>query len=309
MTETDWGRRLQRTPLHAPGATHAGDRSTSRKVYAFDGDEHPQTLDLPGPRVLASRWLAPTLRDAGNRLRRQGGALLLQTGEETPLRVAPDALAGVLLARLRALPTPTPSDSETYAALWALGARVRERDALDYLRAVVGHAKTAATKYEPPKVARGRREPLPEDERKRRSRASLKHREGETARAWLRFWLADDEEPPAVIGTRALYDTYAACPVLGEWHEYAEDDPEDWLDGGGDEEAGLDCLPRVGGATGFYRVADDVIGPRRRASGGRGSVYVTTDARRRALGLDTLADALARHAAEAAPEMPLRRAA
>lgn len=307
MTETDWGARLQRVPLHAPGATHAGDRATSRKVYADAHDEHPQTLDLPGPRRLADRWLVPTLADGGSRLYRAPGAMFLRSGDAAPVRVAATALAGALLARLRALPAPTPGDSETYVSLWTLGARVREPEALGYLCEVVDAARARVRRWEPP---RAKREPVPAAELRRRSRASVKHRETETARAWLGVWVADeDTPPPATIATTKLLSAYVSSPLVAEWLEAAEEAPDEWLEWEHEDYGGPACLPRVGGSRGFYAVATDVLGAKHRAPGGRSWRYSTEAARRAALGLDTLADALARHGAEAAAEMPLRRTA
>ncbi|WP_374969121.1 hypothetical protein [Terrabacter sp. BE26] len=287
---------MQRFPIHAPGATHAGDRATARKVYAFDGDEHPLTLDLPGPRRLADRWLLPTLADGGSRLCRVPGGLRLQSGDAEPVNVAARALAEALLVRLRTLPAPTPSDSETYVSLWTLGARVREPAALGYLGDVVAAARTRARRWEPPRV---KREPVPPAELRRRSRATAKHRETETARAWLAVWLTDDDEPPATIATTELLSEYVSSPLVAEWLEAAEEAPDEWLDGEHEEHGGPDVLPRVGGPRSFYAVATDVLGDRRRAPGGRAWLYSTTDARRRALGLsdeethETLADLVA----------------
>lgn len=287
-SETDWGVRLQRVPLHASGAQEA-DRPTTRKVYADDHDEHPQVIDLPGPRLLATRWLAPTLRDAGLRLRRSKGTLLLQRGDGTPTAVATDELARVLLARLRALPAPTPTDSETYGALWTLGARVREPEALGYLHGVAMQAKRAASRWEPPKTTR---EPLPAAELRRRSRANVKEREAMTARAWLDVYVSDEDAPPPSITTTGLLEAFTGSPLVAEWLEVAEEAPEEWLDGEHEEYGGPACLPRVGGSRGFYAVATDVLGDKFRAPGGRSWLFSTVEARRAALGDDaeTLAD-------------------
>lgn len=220
-----------------------------------------RTLQVPGPRVLATTYALPWLRERFDAVRSGGSTLALSAlpgGEPTLLNRL--ELERDLRQAIEALPEDHTA-GRPYTDLRAyVGAAIPAHvDA--YLHEVIGYMHRELPQWRRPPAPRpARAEPVKTPtEQKAAYRARVAAAEITSARWWLDGYLdPENDEAPEPGARLSAPDLYArardAIESLAEDGEPIDDDTPD-------------VLFRLPGPRTFYAVADDVLGARRRSHG------------------------------------------
>lgn len=209
------------------------------------------SLEVPGPRLLASVYALPWLR-ARSSAYRSGSAILTRpagSGEE-PRPIHQGDLAKELLAALQSLPE-TPHAGRPYRDLRIFFVEASEAAQGAYLAATVDHLRRLLPVYRPSAEKAPRAPAKSAAERKADQRERDRADEEASAREWLTAYL-EDAEPGERVSAQELYED--AVDVIGDYIE--DDEPR--------EDGGTYRLPRQ---RVFFNVADEILGARRRTNG------------------------------------------
>lgn len=243
----------------APYSSHPGDRPRRLRL---DSDGCGLSIEVPGPRVLATTLVLPWLASRGIEgfRSRTGTALLTRpvgsTADPSPVDIV--ALRRDLTTTLRALPE-RPDAGRPYNDLRLLVRMGSPAKVDTFLTEAVASARRLAPTWTVTRPARPHCEPIAEPARVRQYRARVRTDRDTTGREWLESALTHGDLIP---GERI---------AAGELWARARDDFLD-LDGATDDEGNP---ARVPGRSRFYALADAVLGPRRIIRGSRYYVIPT----------------------------------
>jgi hypothetical protein len=227
-----------------------------------------QTLDLPGPRLLARQFAIRLLRQNAEIFRSESGGLLARpVGSDEPPTLVPLAdVVTQIRGAIEGLP-PRSDAGRPYDDLRLMIAEADPDFSTMYLTDVVRACRQMADVWRPPGAPEPR-EPRSSQQRSVASRARRRRQEEETAEWWLRLHLEQVEPGARVVAAELWQQAEANLRVVVD---EAEEDLEWW-----EKEAkhdGSPPRPRVPGRSVFYEVADVVFGARRLIRGKSYYVY------------------------------------
>lgn len=245
------------------------------------------TLELPGFATLAEAYIVPMLRERFDVYRRGAAILTRPAGTDAePQPLNQLALAQQLVEQFAALP-PREDAGRPYKDLRLFATESLPGTRADYIGAAIRTARGQLPAWRPP-VERIERGPAKTPaERKAAQRARDRALEEASARAWLTGYLTgwDDEDEAPVAGSRVEAAELCA-DAIETIADYDADEPIDEDDPDGP----VYVIPS---ARTFYRVADELLGARRRRNdGSRFYVIPAPPAQPKENNMDTIAEAV-----------------
>ncbi|MET4003916.1 hypothetical protein ABIB48_002654 [Arthrobacter sp. UYCu511] len=212
------------------------------------------TIEVPGPRILAETFALPTLKLARD-VYRSGSALLFRDhgaeGEPTPVNMV--HLAQQLREDLASLPD-RPDAGRPYRDLKLFMTEGDTGSVSAYLADALKATRQAAPVWRPP--AAPRPPAMTPAQRKAKQRERENAAEEAAARWWISEVLIPTLEDPAPIGPQPGEKIAAA-----DLYQFAAHSFQCWRE---DEETDHETPgPRI-----FYRVADELLAPSWRGTGG-----------------------------------------
>lgn len=248
--------------------------------FKLDADGSGVSIELPGPRIMAEKFVLPWLRERFD-VYRSGAALLVRPkgadAEPAPLNQL--ALAADLRAALAALPDLPTAGRPYEDSRKAAEGGTAKMDA--YLATVVVVVRRIASVWKAPAAVVDAAPALTVAERKAAQRERERATEEASAREWLEGYLDSPDEPPTPgdrVNAAELYDS--AVEVIGDYVE----------DGETRDDGGTYRVPR---RRVFFAVADELFGAsRKRGAHGSALVYTILDPATRQETTMNLADAV-----------------
>lgn len=242
-----------RFPDVEPRYAHTSDPRRTWRRFVTDEDGEQHSAAIPSPVAMAEAFARPLLEQRfGSVHRRPGGTLIVEDGSPLPETVIRDLLLATLLA------LPPREGLGPYDAYTGVRRVVADDPSGDALSRYALHVARACARRDmfpaPPVPASPKRAPRVSKtpaQWKADQRARDRSAETQSARAWLELYLAEAE--PGAVAAGALY-------------ALASESITDYIDDEAEHEDGTPW--RVPGPRTFYAIADDVLGPRRRASQG-----------------------------------------